>query len=47
MEKEFEKRETVLEPRSHESVIKTSSTGLTGIENRSDRSSLTDSEDPV
>jgi hypothetical protein len=44
---EFEKRETVLEPRSHESVIKTGSTGLTGIENWSDRSSLTDSEDLV
>jgi hypothetical protein len=40
-------RETVLEPRSHKSVIKTGSTGLTGIENRSDWSSLTDSEDPV
>jgi hypothetical protein len=44
---EFEKRETVLEPRSHESVIKTGSSGLTSIENRSDRSSLIDSEDPV
>jgi hypothetical protein len=44
---EFEKRETILEPRSHESVMKTSPTGLTDIENRSDRSSLTDSEDPV
>jgi hypothetical protein len=33
MEKEFEKRETVLERRSHESVMKTSSTGLIGIEN--------------
>jgi hypothetical protein len=47
VEKEFEKRETVLEPRSHESVIKTDSIDLTGIENQSDRSSLTDSEDPV
>jgi hypothetical protein len=47
VEKEFEKRETVMEPRSHKSVIKTGSTGLTGIENRYDRSSLTDSEDPV
>jgi hypothetical protein len=47
VEKEFETRETVLEPRSHESVIKTGSIDLTGIENRSDRSSLTDSEDPV
>jgi hypothetical protein len=47
VEKEFEKRETILEPRSHESVIKTSSTDLTGIENRSERSSLTDSEDQV
>jgi hypothetical protein len=28
---EFEKRETVLEPRSHESIIKTGSTGLTGL----------------
>jgi hypothetical protein len=37
-------REIVLEPRSHESVIKTSSTGLTGIDNRC---SLIDSEDPV
>jgi hypothetical protein len=36
VEKEFETREIVLEPRSHESVIKTGSTGLTGIENRSD-----------
>jgi hypothetical protein len=44
---EFEKRETILEPRSHESVIKTDSTGLIGIENRSDRSSLIDSEDLV
>jgi hypothetical protein len=44
---EFEKREIVLEPRSHESIIKTSSTGMTGIENQSDRSSLTDSEGPV
>jgi hypothetical protein len=44
VEKKFEKRETVLEPRSHESVIKTGSTSLTDIENRS---SLTDSEDPV
>jgi hypothetical protein len=40
-------REIVLEPRSHEPVIKTGSTSLTGIENWSDRSSLTDSEDPV
>jgi hypothetical protein len=47
VEKEFEKRETVLEPRSHELVIKTGSIGLTGIENWSDRSSLIDSEDPV
>jgi hypothetical protein len=31
MEKEFEKRETVLEPRSHESVMKTGSTDLTGL----------------
>jgi hypothetical protein len=44
---EFEERETILLPRSHELVIKTGSTGLTGIENRSDRSSLTDSEDPI
>jgi hypothetical protein len=44
---EFKMRETILEPRSHESVIKTGSTSLTGIENRYDRSSLTDSEDPV
>jgi hypothetical protein len=47
VEKEFEKRETVLKPRSHQSVMKTNSTGLTGIENRFDQSSLTDSEDPV
>jgi hypothetical protein len=47
MEKEFEKREIVLEPRSHESVMKTSSTGLTDIENWSSRSSLADSEDLV
>jgi hypothetical protein len=47
VEKEFEMRETVLEPRSHESVIKTGSTGLTGIENQSDQSSLIDSEDLV
>jgi hypothetical protein len=44
---EFEKREIVQDPRSHESVIKTGSTGLTGIENWSDQSSLTDSEDPA
>jgi hypothetical protein len=44
---EFEKREIVLEPRSHESVIKAGSTGLTGIEIWSDQSSLTDSEDPI
>jgi hypothetical protein len=47
VENEFEKRETVLEPRSHESVIMTGSTGLTDIKNRSDRSSLTDNEDSV
>jgi hypothetical protein len=47
VEKELEKRESVLEPRSHESVIKTGSTGLTSIESWSDQSSLTDSEDPV
>jgi hypothetical protein len=47
VEKEFEKRETILELRSHKSVMKTGSTGLTGMENRSDRSSLTDSEDLV
>jgi hypothetical protein len=47
VEKEFQKRETILEPRSHESVMKTGSTGLTGIENRSDQSSLTDGEDLV
>jgi hypothetical protein len=44
VEKEFEKRETVLEPMSHELVMKIGSTGLTGIENQS---SLTDSEDPI
>jgi hypothetical protein len=47
VEKEFEKRETVMELRSHELVIKTGSTDLTGIENQPGRSSLTDSEDPV
>jgi hypothetical protein len=47
VEKEFKMKEIVLEPRSHESFIKTGSTGLTGIENQSDWSSLTDSEDPV
>jgi hypothetical protein len=31
VEKEFEMRETALEPRSHKSVIKSDSTGLTGI----------------
>jgi hypothetical protein len=47
VEKEFEKREIVHDPRSHESVIKIGSTGLTGIKNWSDQSSLTDSEDPA
>jgi hypothetical protein len=39
---EFEKRETILEREGHHmSVLET---GLTGMQNRSDRSSLTDNE---